>query len=124
MNEPFVPRPGWTLGPPSFVNGPPVQVVDVDCSDCVQLLEIVVDAGGGMTPETQATLTKGLLDAVNALDRARGGSGFRYLGAKADGTQVIVILVPAEPEQATERIAAVCAALRNDGRVLDARRVA
>jgi hypothetical protein len=110
MNEQNNNSAGWTPVPFSA----PVQscpVIEVDCSEWSKLLQVCLRASTAMTPETQSKLAEQLLAGIDQLDKARGGTGFRVLGARAVDTEVVITLAPIESAHAKERIAALCADL-------------
>jgi hypothetical protein len=85
--------------------------IEVDCSEWSPLLEIKLTPATELTPESQRTMVKALLDGIDNLDRGNQGSGFRCMEAWIQGTDVKIRLAPIDPQNAKERIAAICAAL-------------
>jgi hypothetical protein len=51
---------------------------------------------------------------IDELDKAQQGSGFRFLDAKAEGGDVVFTFAPIEPENNTQRIQSIAAALAGD----------
>ena len=110
MSEPTNPIPRWTTGP-IVTNKTTAPVIVVDCSDWPQLMEVTVTFDRDFDAPSLARMVTTLLENIDALDHAQGGTGFRKTRAKTQGKQVTLTLAPIEPEQAKARIAAICQAL-------------
>jgi hypothetical protein len=85
-----------------------VPLIRVDCSDWGQLLEVTLPQAESCS---QSEMTQRLSQTIDELDKAQQGSGFRFLDAKTQGSDVVFAFAPIEPENNTQRIQSIAAAL-------------
>jgi len=104
-------KAGWTTGPIVSKKRATPPIV-VDCSEWGQLLEVAATASTELDAPMQASLVMKMLAWIDSLDQAQKGSGFRKVAMKTRGREIVLTLAPIEPEDAKQRIQAICAVLQ------------
>ena len=109
--EPVVGTAQWTTGrflKPSHVR----PAVEVDCSGwqtgAINSLELTVNPDPTANAVQLALGLFDILNTVNHLDRALGGTGFSNVSGKQDNGTVTISLAPEQHEGASDRIHRIC----------------
>src|SRR4051794_37318815 len=92
---------------PYVVRKQAAPLIEVDCSGWGQMLEVAIEVTGQAGAEQQAHNLRVLLEAIDQLDLAQGGSKFRLVAQKVVGATLVLTLAPIEPENAKQRIDAI-----------------